>query len=242
MGIGLKGSVQSYNRLSQDTTPQHYLSPFQRSDLFARMQSLGDIQRSQAEDAIGRRTRDTSGPAYQQMMGRLNEGTTGSVGTATADVEMKDLEMGEQAKQRRLQHLAKIIQMKQQYKQMQEAQKAASAKPEESASDKFLGKYTLGGKLIKKAGMSPTQVMATAAGAAVGGPMGAQAGSMMGQQANTMQTGGGTGAGGMMDMGAQSQPSSGMEMTGPGMSGGYFPGADAQYGNMINMYGSGMMY
>jgi hypothetical protein len=194
MGYGVKtamrefeGTTDRFNRLSADQSPQHFLNPFQRQDIQNRMSTLSDLRRNQTETAIAQRTRDTVSPQHQQLMAKLSTGASGEVGSNMAKVDIDDLQMGEQKKQERLRNLQQLasmqgqnVQMKQAYKTQAEAEKAAKKAGEESKMDKFLGKYTLGGKLAKSMNMSPTQLMMTAAGAAVGGPMGAQVGSQVG--------------------------------------------------------------
>jgi hypothetical protein len=230
MGYGVKtamrefeGTTDRFNRLSADQSPQHFLNPFQRQDIQNRMSTLSDLRRNQTETAIAQRTRDTVSPQHQQLMAKLSTGASGEVGANMAKVDIDDLQMGEQKKQERLRNLQQLasmqgqnVQMKQAYKTQAEAEKAAKKAGEESSMDKFLGKYTIGGKLAKSMNMSPTQLMMTVAGGVAGGPMGAAAGSQMGGAMSGGGAAGGSQLGATPQATAQMNPQWGNSMA-PGM-------------------------
>ena len=189
MAMGLQHSIRQYSQLTRDQTPQHFLSPFQRQDMQNRMSSLVEGQRAQAESGIAQRTRDTTSPQFQQQMARLAEGSAGTLGANMADVEQKDLLMGEQKKQQRMANLQQLIQMKQQETARQQALKAQQAQ----GGEKKGGGGGMGAALGSIGGAALGQILIPIPG--VGAAIGGAAGGAIGGAAGESATGGDAGAG-----------------------------------------------
>jgi hypothetical protein len=108
-----KAALRELYREVRGKTPERFLSPEQRTQLFAEMKSASDqALRGQQLQAGRRAGGDLSSPLAQRLMTNLGQGTGAETASEIAKVDVEDLLRGQQVKQARIGNLTQLLGMR----------------------------------------------------------------------------------------------------------------------------------